>query len=370
MKKEKENKSRCKKVIIGLLIAPAIMRIAELNVERLYMKITSSIRLNSLKISESFVSVLSRSEELGTLDYNNGNKDYMSKGCMLNTYIENVTDKNIAISKYKLVVDSIKPFEMPTADIFSICKDNQLSLYVVNNGNIKLENAKVQLIGNYRDNGQTESIQIGNSMLSSVIDTRDDNNEIKIPEIEAGQILKFATLEMSVDNFERNKKVFGSIWIEVKSFIDDKEGTEIGRYPLGNLVNHDGNLDIVLGIGGEAKAIKRQVMIKLNKKTPYDISLRTEFKIGASDTEYLQTYIFTEETCEPTFHLEIKTAGKNYLVTKPVTQKIFIPLYDDMLYLYKIKRWVEENSIENYQYNDNPSLQKEIEYNIEEDYLF
>ncbi len=106
-------------------------------------------------------------------------------------------------------------------------------------------------------------------------------------------------------------------------------------------------------------------MIKLNKKTPYDISLRTEFKIGASDTEYLQTYIFTEETCEPTFHLEIKTAGKNYLVTKPVTQKIFIPLYDDDIYLSGIKRWVEENGIENYQYNDNPSLQKEIEYKVD-----
>lgn len=62
-------------------------------------------------------------------------------------------------------------------------------------------------------------------------------------------------------------------------------------------------------------------------------------------------------------------ADENYLVTKPVKQKIFIPLYDDSLYLYNIKCWVEENNIVNYQYNDNPSLQKEIEYNIKEDYI-
>lgn len=347
-------------MIIATLIAPIIPLIFQ-NMRQ--------IHINSLKIRESFVSPLIYNKSENLYESNINSSNYLSEGCMLNTYIENVSDKNIAISKYKLVVDSIDSFEMPTADIFSICKDNQLSLYVVNNGNIKLENAKVQLVAYYKENGQINSIPIGHSMLSSIINIRDNNNEIKLPEIKSGQILKFATLDLNVDNFERYDKKSAGIWVDVNTFFDDKYKTEIGCHPLGYLVNHNGNLDIVLGVGGDGEAIKRQVMIKSNKRTPYDIPLHTEFKINANDTEYLQTYIFTEKTCELTFHIEIKKAGKNYLITKPVRQKIFIPLYDPSIYLQKIKFWVEENDIENYHYNDNPSLQKEIEYDTKEDYI-
>lgn len=362
----KRKKTKWKNLIITTIISAFIMAI----IARIDSWIpTGEVHLNSIKIRESFISSFNPYEELNSPEYNNGNKNYMSDGCMLNTYIENVTDKDVAISKYKLVVDSIDSFEIPTADIFSVCQNNQLFLYVVNNGNIKLENAKVQLVAYYQENGQINPIQMGHSMLSSIINIKDAHNEIEIPEIKSGQILRFATLDMSVDSFEKYKKMVGNIEIYAKAFLDDGDRTEIGRNPLGDLVNHDGNLDIVLGIGGKADAIKRKAMIKLNKKTPYDISLHTEFKIDANSTEYLQTYIFVEKTCEPTFHLEIKRAGKNYLVTKPVKQKIFIPLYDDSLYLYNIKCWVEENNIVDYQYNDNPSLQKEIEYNIKEDYI-
>lgn len=362
MKKKRKKQKAIKNFIITTFIAAIIGAITNFI---FYWFPTGEIHLNYMEERETFVSSLN---SVGITSFEN-NYNCLREGCILNSYIENITDKNIAISKYKLVIDSIKPCEIPTADIITICNNNQLFMYVVNNGNVKLENAKVQLLAyNSGLNGPTE---ITNEMLSSIINTQDANNEIRIPDINPGQILKFATFNMNPDVFDRYNETFGimSISIYVKTFFEDDEKSEISENPLGTLTNNNGNLDIVLGLGGYAESIKRNAIIDPYKNTPYDISLHTEFEIESHDTEFLQTYIFTEKTCEPTFHLEIKNAGKDYIQTKPITQKIFIPLYDDSLHLYNIKMWIDKYNIENYCYNEDPILQQEIEYNPKGDYI-
>lgn len=328
---------------------------------------------NTLQIKETFISPLNTYNRISSSEEVSDYKSWLStEGCVLNAYVQNMTDKNIAVSEYKLVIDKVQATEIPYAEVVSLCSNNKMHLYVVNSGNAKLTNAKVKLSAYTYDMTNPNAINIDN-VLSSIVNIQNEQCEIELPDVNAGQILEFASYDMNPNEYDNylNNSEYVDIEVYANVFLKDDKKTDISSNYLGIIGNDEnGDLGLFTEGGSSAESIKRETIIDLSQKTPFDINLKTEFKIDANDTEFLQVAIFTKKTCEISFHVEIKKAGGNFIKSDVITQKILVPLYDTSMFLCNIQQWLEDNNITNYNYNDNPSLQEFINYKFDEEYIY
>lgn len=327
----------------------------------------------NLKITESFISPLNTYKSIeSSEDVPNYRKWLSMEGCILNAFVENVTEKDIPISEYKLRIDDIQPVEIAGAEIFVVCSDSKVNFYVVNCGNSPLLNAKMKLSAYYSDYLNSQLIELEGGMLSSIINTQDKNNEVELPNVEPGEIVKFAAFDMNMSSYNECQNILGNkdIRIYANTFFDDNYRTDISKNYLGLFMDRGDGLEIVLAEGGSMNAIKREVIIDLKEDVPFDINFQTEFKIDASEIELLQIAIFPKSTCKLTFHLEMKEVGGDYIKSPPMTQQIFIPLYDCSFYLSRIRLWVQNNNIIDYHYNDDRILQETINYKFSEEYVY
>lgn len=328
---------------------------------------------NTLQIKETFISPLDTYNRISSSEEVSDYRAWLStEGCVLNAYVQNMTDNNIAVSEYKLVIDKVQAAEIPYAEVFSLCSNNKMHLYVVNSGNAKLTNAKVKLSAYTYDMTDPNAINIDN-VLNSIVNIQNKQCEIELPDVNAGQILEFASYDMDPNEYNNflNDFEYMDIGVYANVFLKNDKKTDISYNYLGIIGNDEnGDLKLFAESGSSAESIKRETIVDLSQKPPFDINLKTEFKIEANDTEFLQVAIFTKKTCEISFHIEIKKAGGNFIKSDIITQKILVPLYDTSMFLCGIQQWVEDNDITNYNYNDNPSLQEDINYNFNEEYIY
>lgn len=210
----------------------------------------STNAVNSLKdpieIVESYASSLDNFEysELQNDEY-----DWQfTEGCVLNTYVKNLINDNVAISKYKLVIDNIESAEISNADIFAYSSNNQLYLYVVNNGNNILTNAKVQISAFYYNNGDPNPNET--NQLSKILNTETTNCIFDIPEIEPGRIFRFATFDFNIDAYREYQESLGNSTLQIytNTFFDND--INISYNYLGYLEERENVLNIISAVGG------------------------------------------------------------------------------------------------------------------------
>lgn len=326
----------------------------------------------SLEVKEVFISPLYTYERIESSDDVSDYRNWLSSdGCVLNTFVSNTTNRNVAISEYKLVIEKVEPIEIPCANIFALCSDNVLSLYVVNYGNTELVNAKAQFLG-YCNYFSSETTKIEQEQLAAILNIQNEDCVIDIPITEAGQILKFASLDLNKEAFNHWAFTSGEndMSLNVNLYFGGKQKIEIDNNFLGYFGNEgrNGDFGLTWAMGGVLNPIIRDVVVELTEETPFDIYLQTEFNIKANNTELLQVTILPKNTCEITFHLEMKEAGGIPIKTDSISQKVLVPLYDIIGGLANIRLWVIDNNITNYSYNDDPSLQEFINHKFGEYY--
>ncbi len=291
----------------------------------------------------------------------------MTDGCVLNAFVQNETNINVPISDYKLVIDDIEQTEISSAEIVACSSNNQLYLYAINNGNAKLVDAKIQLSAYYYEISNNYPKRI--EMLSKIMGAKNENCIFDIPEVEPGEIKRFATFEFNLDSYYECLESVGNINIDVyaESFLSD--GTNISYDYLGTIREYENQLDIAPSVGGTTDSIDREIIIDITKETPYDIFLRNDFQIDSYNTEVLKLAIFVPKTCKITFHIELKEAGGGYVKSELMTQEILIPLYNIENNNTDIRIWIMNNDIIDYHYNDDPQLQESIKYKAYEKYF-
>lgn len=293
--------------------------------------------------------------------------DPFQKGCTLNAFISNDTNEDIAISKCSLIIEKIQNVKKANPVFLAYIEGNKLKFIVVNNGNDILPEGKVSIIGEYYDKLQNLK-QVNEFDLSSLFLEHD--NEISIPSLEKGEILEISSWKMDDFSVKQWRENVGS-WLTLYGKYEETESGKVWDDIFIGALDYATSPNFFRGQGGAGDyVIKRFVILDIEKnsnlytKMKKEVSIPTEFYIGANSDKNIQISILPNMSCNISFYAVFSAAGENEIKTELFEHEIIVPVYENNGNLYiNLINCVKKKHIRHYLFNSDTLIQKEIEYN-------
>ena len=297
---------------------------------------------------------------------NSYNNEILFEGCTLNTYVRNNKNSSLFISETAVVIDDIK--ELNEISVYAIGSysviNNVFSIYVINNDIYDLNNGYVELTYEFtKSDSNIVDQELDDEMSSQFFQSikNNDNKIMNIKNLKGGEIRKINDLEVFSSFFENNSSI--SIYYKIINGANNdilQDGNLGTIYKMNNEIQYSPS-----EVGSPDNTINRLVEVNTKKiKIGEKINVPSNILINGSDTVGILYNIFPTSSCSLTFHASIKCAGENkYINSNIKQQKIYVPLYKTDYWTWNsVRNFVEKYNIENYYYQSNPTIQKEIEY--------
>lgn len=292
--------------------------------------------------------------------------DGYDKGCVLKAYLTNKNEYSVTVAGSTLVVDEITAIEEPKPVILGYVDQNQLSIYVLNDGNQKYEGS-IEIGMKYYNESIMEQDYLEEDIVSEILNSKSESTKISL---EAGEIVRIKKFDVSFSKLDRwmkeNKKNPG---IYVIGKCTNSVTGEKDEFSMGCLYAADsGRVYFLRGQGDEYEnTIVSPVIIDINGEVPKEYPIAEGYNIDSMSAKNIQMILLPKKSCKIKFHGIIEIAGKDSIYTSTFEEKIIVPLYKngaDNLYSDVVSYLVTQN-IDHYYYNEDSFVQSQIAYYAE-----
>ncbi len=306
--------------------------------------------------------------EIKSMETSNEDNISFYKGSLIKSIIRNRYSSGIAISKMWLIVDEVRKIEHQELQVLGHGYAGKFAIYVVNNGDEIINNVAISLKAKIEKNSENyEFYEISDEDFSSILKCSTDELNFKISSIKSGEILRLANFTIDLDILYKEENWSRVCVTKIISF--DNMRMEAHDPFLVNIFRNDRNgergYDIAYTQGGVWENEKYLLSINPESSYPMQMELPVEFGIDANKDMLIQIFLYAKSSCLIQYHFKLIPAGKRAINSKKQKVKLFVPVYctDGGLFT-RLRKWVNENQIAHYFFNEQPVIQKEIVYMV------
>ncbi|OJG91915.1 hypothetical protein RV15_GL003560 [Enterococcus silesiacus] len=269
--------------------------------------------------------------------------------------LQNNTSKNLIVSDATIEIDDIQPIKEADLEISYGLEDNQLIIFIINNG-----------LGNSKDSEFKLSViledidQVENKLSSKDVENLFLTKTKRKDSLYSGDILKSFELNLSDELhrlFEKNEK-YRAIKFELTELASNK------KFKIHSIYYDRTNKSFTFSGMGAGGRDKTAVLLLDVSNTSNKYSVPVNKKIAANSTEQINLFIVPNQSSKIIYSVKYSTSNSKYTkATKKIESTITVPLYNTS---YSPNgpffKSLIKNQITRYQHNTNSNLQKEIGY--------
>lgn len=283
------------------------------------------------------------------------------KRSLLKAIVENPSIKTIPVARTWLVVDKVSPFQVRELEVLGHLMRGKFVVYVVNNGYSDIENINIHLQGNIDTDDGKE--RLTDDQLAKLLCCGINDLYFTISKLIMGEINCIA--EFFVDVRMLTKYSQGRNWIYICKDVTYDQSIQRHYNFLASLVLNNNQLGVIYSEGDGMDIERYQVEVYMENKFPEMKELPVEFAVDSKKYMQIQVATSVDQSGTIQYHFEIEPAGMKKVISEQKEVNIAVPVYKtDGGYFYELREWLDKNNIISYKYNDNPIIQKDIEYKM------